>query len=78
MESSKVNSNENDVSKLNSAWNNYDKRLKWIEITNWILIPHWCQWNGLKRNQVTWMVGFDVTWLKETDWFNWIVNSNYI
>ena len=28
LESSKVNSNENDISKLNSAWNNYDKRLR--------------------------------------------------
>ena len=28
LESSKINSNENEISKLNSAWNNYDKRLR--------------------------------------------------
>ena len=30
MESSKVNSNENRISKLNNVWNNYNKRLKYI------------------------------------------------
>ena len=28
LESSKVNRNENKISKQNSAWNDYDKRLK--------------------------------------------------
>ena len=32
LESSKVNSNENETSKLNSVWNKYDKRLKGIDI----------------------------------------------
>ena len=38
LESSKVNSNESKVSKLKSPWNNYDKRLKWIEDNKMILI----------------------------------------
>ena len=28
LESSKVNNNENEISKLNSVWNNYDKKVK--------------------------------------------------
>ena len=65
LEPSEVTSNENEISKLNSVWNNYDRRLNRIEIINWILIPHWCQWNCLERNQVIWMVGFIIIWFKE-------------
>ena len=58
MESSKVNSNEIKISKLNSAWNNYNRRLKWIDDNELNKIVS-------KWNQVTWMVGFDITWMKE-------------
>ena len=34
LESNKVNSNKNEISELNSVWNNYDRRLRWIEIIN--------------------------------------------
>ena len=40
LESSKGNSNENKINKLNSIWNNYDRRLNRSEMINWILIPH--------------------------------------
>ena len=40
LESSKVNSNKDENSKLNSTWSNHDRRLKWIETVNQILLSY--------------------------------------